>query len=78
MRNHKVIHITKTTVNADGGITVDIDHQWASGQMMGKVDKGAGTVIMTDNTLVFKGYLKSRNFKLVGYNLDVRFTNINS
>lgn len=78
MRNHKVIRITKTSVGIDGVITVDIDHRWASGQMTGKVDKGAGTINMTDNTLVFKGYLKSRNFKLVGYNLDVRFTNINS
>ncbi|MNQ03246.1 hypothetical protein D3C85_159440 [compost metagenome] len=75
-RHHKVIHSPKTTVSILGVITVDIDHQWASGQMVGKVDKATGTVSFNDSTLEFKGYLKGRNFKLIGYNLDVRFTTI--
>lgn len=69
-----MIHNPKTTIGINGVITVDIDHPWASGQMVGKVDKDAGTVSFNDSTLDYRGYLKGRNFKLVGYNLDVRFT----
>lgn len=73
-RHHKIIYNPKTSVGIDGAITVDVDHRWASGQMVGKVDKNAGTVHFEDKPLEYKGYLKGRNFKLIGYNLDVRFT----
>lgn len=78
VRNLRTIYNPKTTISETGGITVDIDHRWVEGQLVGQTDMAKGTIsIKEDIPLVLKGYLKYRGFKLVGYNLDATLTNTN-
>lgn len=77
-RNIRTVHKPKTSVKIEGGktvIDVIIDRHDVSASLTGTLDRSAGTIQMTPTSVVLKGYMKGRNFEMVGYNLDVKLTN---
>jgi hypothetical protein len=76
MRNHRIIRNAKTTFNGTA-ITVDFDHRWAKGQMVGMFDQAKGSLSLNPSSLELKGYLYGRKFELIGYTPHVQMTNLN-
>jgi hypothetical protein len=76
VRNLKTILNPKTTVK-DGIITVDINHRWAAGRLVGTVDLAKGVIKMDVIKLDCKGYLNGRSFAVAGYSLKANITNTN-
>jgi len=56
-------------------LTVEFDHPKIEGVLLGKLDPTTGTVKMDSSSLQLKGYLKSRRFKVTGYDLSASRVN---
>jgi hypothetical protein len=75
-RSHRIIRNAKTTIEGSV-ITVDFDHRWANGQMVGAIDTAKGTLSLNEKSLELKGYLYGRKFELIGYTPVASITNTN-
>lgn len=80
VRSLRTIHNPPTTLTEKDGkrlIAVDIDHKWAVARLDGMIDPASGNASLNTTSCEVRGYLKGRNFEVVGYNFEARITNEN-
>lgn len=76
VRNQRTIDCAKTKIEGKS-ITVDFDHRWAAGQMVGEFDQAKGSLTLNVKSLELRGYLQFRKFQLIGYTPAAQMTNLN-